>query len=286
MRKFLHFNGVRWLNLWLMLKHSYKLNFQSDKKIQPPDNSSAAEGALMAFMHHTSHELKGPISRLKGLFHLSQIDNSYIKEYKSRIESEISQMEGMLSKLEKVNEIMVSDYQVEECRLEDLLNEVLHQLQTQIIEQNIFVRIRADEQVIFRSIPYLLKEVLYNLLENAIQHSNSNGQAYIKISARKVKRQIHLSIEDNGSGIPEKSLSRIFGLFYRASSKSRGSGLGLFIVKEALLKLEGRISVESTEGCYSRFHIILPCEISTDQFVNVQKEKAAELVRRRNDQRV
>jgi signal transduction histidine kinase len=68
----------------------------------------------------------------------------------------------------------------------------------------------------------------------------------------------HLKIEDNGQGIASEYHSRIFEMFYRANEQSKGSGLGLYIVKEALMKLSGTIDLESAPGIGSTFTIKLP----------------------------
>jgi signal transduction histidine kinase len=261
MKKYTQLSGTRWLGLWLMFKHQYKSSGKNPFSLQQPSEQHQPddEGSLLAFLHHTSHELKGPISRLKGLLELSEMDGELQRgEYSQRIGREVKQMESMLGKLEIINQIRNSEHQTENCRLEDLLNDVLHRLQEQIINRNIYIRIYADEDIRLETVPFLLSEMLYNLLENAVLHSSQSGQPYIDLNLKKSGKRVEIDIEDNGSGIPEKAQSQIFQLFYRASHCSQGGGIGLYIVKEAARLLNAEINFTSREGCYSRFHLYLP----------------------------
>ena len=82
------------------------------------------------------------------------------------------------------------------------------------------------------------------------------------INANVENAQVKINIEDNGLGIAEEHKSKIFEMFYRASEKSQGSGLGLYIVKETLVKLKGSIQLDSNLGQGSRFTIRLPNQIN------------------------
>ncbi|HZX74479.1 MAG TPA: ATP-binding protein, partial [Cyclobacteriaceae bacterium] len=86
---------------------------------------------------------------------------------------------------------------------------------------------------------------------------------YILIEAKRNGEEITMRVIDNGSGIPEKHLPKIFDMFYRASENSQGSGLGLYIVKEALQKLGGTIWVESEFKIGSTFTISIPLSNTT-----------------------
>jgi signal transduction histidine kinase len=97
------------------------------------------------------------------------------------------------------------------------------------------------------------------LISNAYKyHRYDQEDPFIRIDSEPIGADLLIRITDNGSGIPEKHLPKIFDMFYRASENSQGSGLGLYIVKEALQKLGGTISVQSECNAGSTFTISIP----------------------------
>jgi signal transduction histidine kinase len=109
--------------------------------------------------------------------------------------------------------------------------------------------------------------VLANLLSNALKYSDpAKENPFIKINATKVDLHLAISVQDNGVGIDRQYVSKIFDMFYQGNEKSDGSGLGLYIVKETLEKIQGEISVQSELGKGSEFKVILPIQI--DAFRN------------------
>ncbi len=101
--------------------------------------------------------------------------------------------------------------------------------------------------------------IFNNLLSNAvIYHNPYIDDPYIKVIAKIDKNQAVINIEDNGIGIEDKHLQNIFKMFYRANDATSGSGLGLYIVKEALEKLKGSIDVKSKLGEGTCFSLVIP----------------------------
>jgi signal transduction histidine kinase len=123
------------------------------------------------------------------------------------------------------------------------------------------VRIEFDfpEQIILLTDPSRLKVILNNLISNAYKyHRFDQADPYISFSARRNHNRVVIKIADNGSGIEPDYHQKIFEMFFRASIKSEGSGLGLYIVKETLQKMNGTIWVESTPGKGSAFTFAIP----------------------------
>jgi signal transduction histidine kinase len=104
-----------------------------------------------------------------------------------------------------------------------------------------------------------LKIILENIISNAFKYRNpSNGFCHVKISGKEIENTNVFEIEDNGVGIPQEHVAKVFEMFYRAHEVSQGSGLGLYIVKETIGKLGGSIHVRSQVGKGSMFSFILP----------------------------
>jgi signal transduction histidine kinase len=116
----------------------------------------------------------------------------------------------------------------------------------------------------FFSDPWRVSEILRNLISNAIKYRNLDLriQSEISIKIRVDNLRADISFTDNGIGISDENLTRVFEMFYRASEQSDGSGIGLYIVKNAVDKLGGKISVQSKSGIGTRFHIILPNKVN------------------------
>jgi signal transduction histidine kinase len=104
-----------------------------------------------------------------------------------------------------------------------------------------------------------LQIVFFNLISNAIQYQDKfKTVSYIRISCSRTTNQLVLQIEDNGIGIEQAYQDKVFDMFYRATVSSKGSGLGLYIVKEAVEKLGGTISLRSAHGEGTSFTLSLP----------------------------
>jgi signal transduction histidine kinase len=99
--------------------------------------------------------------------------------------------------------------------------------------------------------------VLNNLITNAIKYQNLNAESLVKIKTSRNSNELSIEIQDNGIGIADELQPKIFEMFFRATELSSGSGLGLYIVKEIIDKMNGTISVKSTlsEGTVFRINL-------------------------------
>ena len=96
-------------------------------------------------------------------------------------------------------------------------------------------------------------------MSNAVKYMNFNKpDPYIRIHISQAQQGVNILVEDNGIGIKQEHIDRIFDMFFRATSQATGSGLGLYIVKEAVNKLKGDISIKSQLGQGTQFKIYLP----------------------------
>ncbi len=149
------------------------------------------------------------------------------------------------------------DSRFSKVNLAVLLNETLALLKKELEEKNIIIVWIKDksENTLF-SDPYQIRQVLMNLLNNAIQAVKKNGS--ITLSIRETNHEILLEIKDNGMGIPKENLSKIFDPFFTTKPFEEGTGLGLFVVHKILSSLNGDIKVKSTIGKGSSFILQLP----------------------------
>jgi signal transduction histidine kinase len=103
-----------------------------------------------------------------------------------------------------------------------------------------------------------IKIIFSNIISNAFKYMNSEADSFLRIQIRPVDQSIELIFSDNGIGIRKEHLDKIFKMFYRATERSQGSGLGMYIVKQAVEKLGGTITLSSQYGKGTQIKIILP----------------------------
>ena len=119
--------------------------------------------------------------------------------------------------------------------------------------------INITDEAPFYSDPVRLGVIFNNLISNAIKYRDSGkDKSFIKITISITPEQCSISFKDNGIGISEGLQEKIFDMFFRATERSDGAGLGLYIVKETIEKLDGSIAVESTFGEGTAFNIDIP----------------------------
>jgi signal transduction histidine kinase len=128
--------------------------------------------------------------------------------------------------------------------------------------EEIFIKFEIDPTLNIVTDRSRLKVVLNNIIGNALKYSSpQKEEQLISIAANFEGNNLKVLIEDNGIGIATEHQPKIFDMFYRASEKSQGSGLGLYIVRETLDKLNGKIEVSSSLGNGSRFRLEIPVEL-------------------------
>jgi PAS domain S-box-containing protein len=214
---------------------------------------------LDRFVYSASHDMRAPLSSLLGLINISEKTNdinelhSYLQMMKGRIRT----MEGFIREVTDYSRNTRLDLTQEKTDLDELIRGVAQNLAD--ISGRVRIEINLPENIVVLTDPSRLKVILNNLLSNAYKyHRLDQPDPYIAFSAQKNNDSIVIKISDNGSGIEADYHHKIFDMFFRASTKSEGSGLGLYIVKETLQKMGGTIWVESVPGEGSVFTVAIP----------------------------
>jgi signal transduction histidine kinase len=225
------------------------------------------------FVHTVSHDLRSPLTSVIGYSELvGRVGplNETQQEFIVRIQDSIQHITSLINDLLDLGSIEAGmDTHREFVQLEGILRYTINMLDGQIKSKHLTVHTDiAPALPALRANPIRLRQVLDNVVGNAIKYSYS--EAEIQISIRAEQNQVILQVTDHGPGIPAGDQPRIFDKFYRASNTSsevEGSGLGLAIVKNIVENHQGRIWVESTVGKGSSFFIVLP--------VNAEPAKAS-----------
>ncbi len=225
------------------------------------DQLAKTNEELDRFVYSASHDMRAPLSSLLGLIHLSEKTDRpeeviiYLQMMKDRIKT----MEGFIKEVTDYSRNTRLDLAPTQICLYDFVKEVVQNLAYAIVNKKVRIGIDIDTTLMVITDASRLKVVFNNLLSNAYKYHNfEQSDPYIVVSAIKRGEIILITVKDNGQGIAAEHHTRIFEMFYRASEKSEGSGLGLYIVKETLDKLRGNISVRSTEENGAEFTVTLP----------------------------
>ncbi len=232
-----------------------------DKIKKQKDLLEKANAELDRFVYITSHDLKAPLLSIQGLINLAEIsdDKTEIYHCLEMMKERVKGLENFISDIINYSRNVRSGIIKEEINLKNAIKSIVNELlYMKDVEKLKFV-IDVDPELILISDEKRLNVILKNLIFNAIKYQNYDQEhPEILIGAEKSGNHVKIKIQDNGEGIREELLNKIFEMFYRASEKSTGSGLGLYIVKEMANKLNGTIEVESTYGKGSVFTVTLP----------------------------
>ncbi|MCA1056937.1 PAS domain-containing protein [Rossellomorea aquimaris] len=217
------------------------------------------------FVANVSHELKTPITSIKGfsetLLDGAMNDKETLKSFLEIILTESDRLQSLIQDLLELSKIEKHGFElsIEKQNVSDLVGEVLPILKDKADKKGISIHTRFRAEGVAEIDPYRLKQVFINLISNAIVYTPMGGD--VTISTDEDADQVHVSIIDNGIGISEEELPRIFERFYRVdkarSRNSGGTGLGLAIVKHIIEAHEGRIEVTSEVNKGTSFTVSL-----------------------------
>jgi two-component system NtrC family sensor kinase len=216
------------------------------------------------FVHTVSHDLRSPLTALLGYTELlDRIGplNEQQHEFLNRIQASVQHITNLVNDLLDLERIEAGfDTRRESVYIESVLKYTLDTFEAQARAKkiNLTSTLGADISPL-RANPIRIRQLLDNLVGNAIKYTPEQGKIHVIVAAR--DKQIILQVTDNGPGIPQPEQARIFDKFYRASNVpegTQGSGLGLAIVKSIVESHHGRIWVESSLGKGSSFFVVLP----------------------------
>jgi len=216
------------------------------------------------FVHTVSHDLRSPLTSVIGYSELIARAGPVTeqqRDFLNRIQDSIQHITSLINDLLDLGSIEAGiDTRREFVQLEGILRYTIDMLDGQIKAKHLKIQTDlAPALPALRANSIRLRQVLDNVIGNAIKYSNVGGE--ISIAIRSEGNQVILRVTDQGPGIPPADQPHIFDKFYRGSnigSEIEGSGLGLAIVKNIVENHQGRVWVESTLGKGSSFFIVLP----------------------------
>lgn len=219
---------------------------------------------LDSFFYRVSHDIKGPISSLMGLMSLVSREITHPESLKlfNMYHSQILRVNDIVMGLIKLTRISNQQEGLTIIDFDKLTTDCIDSCR--YLPQSKSIRIIKEiSPVAFKSEWAIVNTILQNLIENAIKYYRPRAESFVRINVRQEHEEIIIVVQDNGQGIPENHRQNIFDMFFRGTDRTQGSGLGLYILKRAVERLNGTIAVESEFGVGSTFTVRLPASLAS-----------------------
>jgi signal transduction histidine kinase len=237
-----------------------EINKKLEGKIEERTQAlSQAYKELDTFFYRSSHDFRRPLTTFLGLAEVAKVtvkDHNALELFEKVKETAVN-LDKMLVKLQSISDVGSQQLVFKEVLIKEIFDTVCDTFRDEIHRKNIKVSSEIKLNDPFISYPAMVKIIIENLVENAVAFSGIN-QPHLKLKAVQTGDYITIDVQDNGQGIARELQEQIFDMYYRANERSKGNGLGLYIVKKAVEKLDGSISVSSILQIGTTFSVMLP----------------------------
>ncbi len=215
---------------------------------------------LDRFVYSASHDLRAPLRSLLGLVQLLELEPEQdILPHLERMRKSIYKLDHFIDDIIDYSRNSRLDIASELIHFDELIEESFQHFKYLPSADKIEKRIQVQAPVSFYGDKKRIQIIFNNLISNAINYHNPDEQhPFIKVEVLITPQHGSLLVCDNGLGIDDEHIEKIFDMFYRGTANSTGSGLGLYIVKETLEKMSGKIRVTSQKNKGSVFSIDIP----------------------------
>lgn len=258
----------------VMILNAYRIEFEGQYKdrillaIEDASERREIEKRKDDFLSIASHELKTPLTTIKGLVQILQrfsgegLSERY-SETLNKVAVHVDRLNNLITDLLDTSKIQSGNIEshMESCDISDLVSNCVESFQ--IGEEGHKIILSGDDEIIVNIDESQITQVVNNIIANAVKYSPKSKSIYINIS--KVANFVKVSVKDEGLGISHNDKSRIFERFYRADSTQKqypGMGIGLYVSQKIIDNHKGTIWVESELGHGSTFHFTLPLKNS------------------------
>jgi signal transduction histidine kinase len=201
---------------------------------------------LDQYVYKVSHDIRSPVASITGVLNLIKMEEPPVKirHYLDMVENRISKLDDFIRSVLSHSKSLNAPFVSEPIDFTKLIRECWEELEFEegwsMVQLNIL-----SPPPDFKGDQTRLEIVFKNLLANGVRYRNQKADGFINISFQSTPETITMNISDNGIGIEEEYLEKVFQMFYRATEASEGSGLGLYIVKQVVDKMEGEIFIKS-----------------------------------------
>jgi PAS domain S-box-containing protein len=212
------------------------------------------------YFYKVSHDLRAPLCSIEGLINLmkTEEDVQMNSQYLGLIERSVKKLDNFIKTILNHSNTLHTASEVTKINFTHIFNTCLEELNYQPQEAKVKATITLNSGGNFYNDPTRIGIIFKHLISNALKFYNPYaGQSYLHMHISVTQSKAYITVEDNGLGIEKKYLDKVFNMFFKATDKYEGAGLGLYIVKQTVDKLGGSISLKSECGKGTTFRIVL-----------------------------
>lgn len=220
-----------------------------------------ANQELNRFVYSVSHDLRSPIASVLGLIKVSEIEvaDPMAQSLFKRIDQSTVKLDLLVNNIINYYKNSKASGVLEEINVKDLIDDVLNNLHFETKNASFDLETEIDQKVKFYGDAFRIRIILSHLISNAAKFKKPNQEkTNIKLRFEIGEAKVKIVVSDDGMGILNEHMEQIFKMFFKRKQELAGSGLGLYVVKEALSKMGGQIDVKSTPNEGSDFRINFP----------------------------
>ncbi|WP_420576093.1 tetratricopeptide repeat protein [Ekhidna sp.] len=216
---------------------------------------------LDSFFYRISHDLKGPITSLMSLNYVAKLEvkDETALRFLDDYEKQANRLNTILDGLLNLTKMSFNEDSKQEIDFEKIIYDCISSYKFLANYDQVEFKIDVDPSIKFEAEWALINTVMQNLIENGIKYARTeDNQPFISISVKQKTDKILIDATDNGIGMDQETVEKIFTMFFRVNRKIEGTGLGLHILKRAIERLNGEVEVKSELGKGTTFSISLP----------------------------
>ena len=217
---------------------------------------------LDTFVYRASHDLRGPLASMIGLHQVASVEvkDSLARKYIEMFGDQVNRLNNTITTLIELTKIKELETTKVAINFNEIIYDCLNSFRNLPNFEQISFKLDIKVGTEFQSDPGLITTIVQNLLENAIKYIRQNADSYVNVLVEydKTKTNLILEVSDNGIGVDKEIQDKIFNMFFRGNDQAMGSGLGLYILKNAVDKLGGTIDLKSKISHGSTFKITIP----------------------------
>jgi len=245
------FLGFTFLIYWLRLRVVVEKNRELQKLNEELDG----------FVYSVSHDLRAPLSSVLGLVNIARLDpdDKSLNNYLDKMESSVRKLDDFIKEIINYSRNVRLEIEKESCNIKQLVVEIAESLTYMNPNERIKLKVECSDDLEVKIDKRRMSMIISNLLSNAYRYSKDYiSNPIVRIIVQYKSNHLILRVIDNGIGIQQDRIPKIFDMFYRAHETGQGSGLGLYIVKESVAKMSGKVDVNSELEKGTEFIVDLP----------------------------
>ncbi len=216
---------------------------------------------LSSFIYHASHDLRAPVASTLGLVRVAnyEVKDELAVDYLQKIEKSTEQLDRLICNIIDFYKNSRQQAYIEEFQFSELIDDVVETVLSHQGSDDANIDAEINQDGPFKADTFRLRIIFGHLISNAIKFKKPDQEkARVKISINSSSDDAHIQVEDEGVGILNEHMHKVFQIFFKGNNQASGSGIGLYIVKEALDKMSGSIAVDSKPSGGTRFSIKIP----------------------------